>query len=154
MASRSSTTSCPATWCPARWPSIFLDVNAGRIIGGLLGGTLLAVWPSGATLLVAGVMLALPALAIWRLPIRDPEVPETTGRALVAPLADAARYARHVPILGTLLMLAIVPGAIGLSFNYLLPVAASEGGYGSDGLGLMVAAAGVAAWSPRWSVPG
>lgn len=44
---------------------------------------------------------------------------------------------------GTLLVLAIVPGAIGLSFNYLLPVAASEGGYGSDGLGLMVAAAGV-----------
>ena len=133
----------PREVVPSAVALIFLDVNAGRIIGGLLGGTLLAIWPSGATLAFAGLMLALPALAIWRLPIRDPEVPETTGRALVAPLADAARYARHVPILGTLLVLAIVPGAIGLSFNYLLPVAASEGGYGSDGLGLMVAAAGV-----------
>jgi predicted MFS family arabinose efflux permease len=140
----------PRSVVPSAVSLIFLDVNAGRIIGGLLGGALLAAWPSGATLLFAGLLLALPAVLILRLPIGDPEAPDDTGRSLVAPLMDAARYARREPILGTLLALAIVPGAIGLSFNYLLPVAAKEGGYGSDGLGVMVAAAGVGGLVAGW----
>ena len=133
----------PRSVVPSAVALVFLDVNAGRIIGGLLAGMTLASWPSGVTLLLAGVMLLLPALAIWRLPIRDPEVPAGGGRSLVGPLVDAARYARRDPILGTLLLLAIVPGAIGLSFNYLLPVAAHELDFGSDGLGVWIAAAGV-----------
>lgn len=133
----------PRSAVPSAVALIFLDVNAGRIIGGLLAGLTLALWPSGATLLLAAVMLLLPAAAIWRLPIRDPEVPVGAGRSLVGPLVDAARYARRDPILSTLLLLAIVPGALGLSFNYLLPVAASELGHGSDGLGIWIAAAGV-----------
>jgi len=133
----------PRSVVPSAVALIFLDVNAGRIIGGLLAGLTLALWPSGITLLLAGTMLLLPALVIWRLPIRDPEAPAGGGRALVGPLVDAARYARHDPILGTLLVLAIVPGAIGLSFNYLLPVAAHELDFGSDGLGVWIAAAGV-----------
>ena len=133
----------PRSVVPSAVALIFLDVNAGRIIGGLLAGLTLALWPSGVTMLLAGVMLLLPALAIWRLPIRDPEVPAGGGRSLVGPLADAAGYARRDPILGTLLVLAIVPGALGLSFNYLLPVAAHELDFGSDGLGVWIAAAGV-----------
>ncbi len=140
----------PRSLVPSAVTLVFLDVNAGRIIGGLLAGVLLALWPSGATLVVAGLMLALPALVVLRLPIRDPAAVAQPGRALVAPLLAAARYARREPILGTLLALAVAPGAIGLSFNYLLPVAAKEGGYGSDGLGLMVAAAGVGGLVAGW----
>ena len=132
----------PRSAVPSAVALIFLDVNAGRIIGGLLAGLTLALWPSGATLLLAGAMLLLPALAIWRLPIPDPE-PMHDARAMVGPLVDAAGYARRQPVLGALLLLAVVPGALGLSFNYLLPVAARELGHGSDGLGVWIASAGV-----------
>lgn len=132
----------PREAVPSAVSLVFLDVNAGRIIGGLLAGLTLALWPSGTTLVLAGVLLVLPAVAIWRLPIADPEAPLHAGRSLVGPLRDAARYARRVPVLGVVLLLAIVPGAIGLSYNYLLPVATQELGYGSDGLGIMLAGAG------------
>jgi predicted MFS family arabinose efflux permease len=133
----------PRAAVPSAVALIFLDVNAGRIMGGLLAGATLALWPSGLTLVLAGAMMLPAALAIWRLPVRDPEVVVHGARALVRPLVDAAGYARRQPVLATVLLLAVVPGAIGLSFNYLLPVAARELGHGSDGLGLWIASAGV-----------
>jgi MFS family permease len=133
----------PRPAMPSAVALIFLNVNAGRIIGGLLAGATLRAWPSGITLLLAGAMTLPAGLAIWRLPTRDVEVVPYGGRALLRPLVEAGAYARRQPVLATVLLLATVPGAIGLSFNYLLPVAARELGFGSDGLGLWIAAAGV-----------
>jgi predicted MFS family arabinose efflux permease len=47
-----------------------------------------------------------------------------------------------VPSLAVLLCLATAPGAIGLSYNYLLPAASEQLGVGSDGLGILLACAG------------
>jgi predicted MFS family arabinose efflux permease len=120
----------------------FLGFNIGRIVGGFLGGLLIAVWPTGWALIAAAALQALPALAIWR--IRTPPPPERApGRtSLVRPLLEAARYAGTSPWLRVLLPLAIAPGALGLSYTYLLPVAAVELGIGAEGLGVLLAVTG------------
>jgi MFS family permease len=120
----------------------FLGFNIGRIIGGFLGGLLIAVWPTGWALIAAAALQALPALAIWR--IRTPPPPaRAPGRtSLVRPLLEAARYAGTSPWLRILLPLAIAPGALGLSYTYLLPIAAGEWGIGAEGLGVLLAVTG------------
>ncbi|MFN8621807.1 MAG: MFS transporter [Chloroflexota bacterium] len=133
----------PRAAMPSAVALIFLNVNAGRIVGGLVAGAMLAAFPSGITLLLAGVMMVPAGIAIWRLRIREAEVVAHGSRAMFRPLIEAGAYARRQPVLATVLLLAIVPGAIGLSFNYLLPVAAHQLDYGSDGLGLWIASAGV-----------
>ena len=120
----------------------FLGFNVGRITGGFLGGLLIAVWPTGWALIAAAALQAFPALAIWR--IRTPPPPERPpGRtSLVRPLVEAARYAGTSPWLRILLPLAMAPGALGLSYHYLLPVAAVELGIGAQGLGVLLAVTG------------
>jgi predicted MFS family arabinose efflux permease len=102
-----------------------------------------AIWPTGWALIAAAVLQAAPALVIWR--IRTPPPPERpAGRApLLRPLIEAAQYARRSPWLVVLLPLAIAPGAFGLSYNYLLPVAAVEFGIGAEGLGVLLALTGI-----------
>jgi predicted MFS family arabinose efflux permease len=63
--------------------------------------------------------------------------------AFVGPLAEAFRYAINHPTLGVLIILSIAPGAIGLSYIFMLPVAADELGIGAAGLGILMAASGI-----------
>lgn len=120
----------------------FLGFNVGRITGGVLGGLLVALWPTGWALMAAAVLQAAPALLIRRIWTPPPEA--TTGRtALFGPLVEAARHAIGSPNLKVLLPMALAPGALGLSYNYLLPVAANEFGIGAEGLGLLLAVAGI-----------
>jgi MFS family permease len=121
----------------------FLGFNIGRISGGLLGGILVAVWPTGWALIAAAVLQAAPALAIWRIRTPAPEPRSGSGGALFRPLLEAARYALRSPSLSLLLPLAVAPGALGLSYNYLLPVAADEFGIGAEGLGVFLAVTGI-----------
>lgn len=130
---------------PSAVALIFLDVNLGRVIGGALAGVTLALLPGGWTLVLAGLMLALPALAIVRLPApATPRVrpPHATG-SLIAPLRDAASEGLRHPLLGTLFLATAVLGSLGQGYNYQLPLAAVELGHGPDGLGLLNAAVGV-----------
>lgn len=120
----------------------FLGISVGRIAGGFIGGLLVATFPAAWALVVAGLLQLAPALPIWRLPTRPSQVPSTSSRALLRPLIDAAAYGRRFPTLGVLLIVSAVPGALGLSYNYLLPVAADQFGIGGAGLGLLLAMAG------------
>jgi predicted MFS family arabinose efflux permease len=120
----------------------FLGISVGRIFGGFLGGVLVATVAAPWALIVAGFLQMAPAYPIWRLPTRPVPVPETRSRALVRPLIEAAAYGRRFPSLGVILMISAVPGAVGLSYNYLLPVAAVDLGIGGAGLGLLLAMAG------------
>jgi len=45
---------------------------------------------------------------------------------MIRPLLDAAGYAVRFPTLGVILLLSAFPGALGLSYNYLIPVAARD----------------------------
>jgi MFS family permease len=120
----------------------FLGISVGRIFGGFLGGLLVATFPAAWALIVAGFLQLGPSIPIWFLPTRPVAVPTTGSRALFRPLLDAAAYGRKFPTLGVILIVAAVPGALGLSYNYLLPVAASDLGIGGGGLGLLLAMAG------------
>ena len=60
-----------------------------------------------------------------------------------AAAVEAASYGAHNPTLGVILLLSGGPGLLGLSYNFILPVAAQEMGIGGDGLGLLLAASGV-----------
>jgi MFS family permease len=120
----------------------FLGFNIGRITGGFLGGVLVALWPTGWALMAAAVLQAAPALLVRRIWTKPPEVP--SGRtALVRPLVEAGKHAFTSANLKVLLPLALAPGGLGLSYNYLLPVAAHEFGMGPEFLGILLAVTGV-----------
>lgn len=123
----------------------FLLINVARIVGGVSAGVLLGGGREpGWTILLGGLLFALPGLAIWRLPTRDPGrgVRSVGGGALVGPIVEAARHAVRFPTLGVILLLSAGPGLIGLPYTFLLPVAAQELGIGAEGLGLLLGAVG------------
>ena len=68
---------------------------------------------------------------------------ERTNAGFLGPIREASRYAISHPTLGVLILLAIAPGWIGLSYTFMLPVAAEELGIGAAGLGAPAAAVGI-----------
>jgi MFS family permease len=120
----------------------FLGISVGRIAGGFIGGLLVATFPAAWALVVAGLLQLGPSLPIWRLPTRPASVAGPASRSLLRPLIEAAAYGRRFPSLGVILIVATIPGALGLSYNYLLPVAADQLRIGGGGLGALLAMAG------------
>jgi predicted MFS family arabinose efflux permease len=120
----------------------FLLLNAARILGGIGAGALLGgARPAGYAILVAAVLFAVPGIFVWRL--RANARQRTTAPvALLRPIFEAGAHALRYPTLGMILLLSAGPGLIGLPYNFLLPVAATELGIGPEGLGLLLAAAG------------
>jgi MFS family permease len=123
----------------------WLLMSVARIAGGLLGGLLLAISSSGVAFVVAGLLNALPALALITLKVRPGAATRLAvpASALLRPILEAFGYARRFPTLGVIVLLAAAPGAVGLSYIFLLPVAARELGIGADGLGTLIAASGL-----------
>jgi len=120
----------------------FLGISVGRIVGGFIGGVLVATFPAAWALIVAGLLQLAPSLPVWRLKTRPVAPMADASRALLRPLLDAAAYGRRFPTLGVILILSAIPGALGLSYNYLLPVAAVDLKIGGGGLGALLALAG------------
>jgi MFS family permease len=119
----------------------FLGFNLGRITGGMIGGILVAIWPPGYALIVAALLQGLPSVALWRIKTA-PRPPTPRSTAIVGPLVEAARYALSSPNLAVLILMACVPG-LGIAYQFLMPVAATEFGIGGEGLGLLLAATGI-----------
>ena len=126
----------------------FLGFNVGRIIGGIVGGVLLAVLSSdivasaALTIVVAGVMQGLPALPISRLRVTE-TVARATDHSMVRPLVDAASYAGRFPTLGLIILVSVAPGAIGLSYTFLLPVVIADLGSNPGTIGLLYVGGGI-----------
>jgi MFS family permease len=123
----------------------WLLMSVARIVGGLLGGLILALGSPGLAFVVAGVLNTAPALALLTMRLRPGSATRLVGpaSALLRPILEAFGYARRFPTLGVIVLLAAAPGAVGLSYIFLLPVAATELGIGADGLGGLIAASGV-----------
>jgi MFS family permease len=122
----------------------WLQLNIARIAGGLLGGLLLAMTSPALAFAVAGILNAAPALAILTLKVRPDSASRLVGpSSMLRPIVEAFRYAWRYPTLGVIVLLAAAPGAIGLSYIFLLSTAASELGIGANGLGKLIAASGV-----------
>jgi MFS family permease len=120
----------------------FLHMSIARIIGGLIGGLILAATSSAVAFAITGALNLLPALIIARLP--GPAQPPRTRHAssIIEPLREAVAYGRRFPTLGALLLLPMAAGLLGLSYIFMLPVAAEELGIGAGGLGTLLAASG------------
>ncbi len=126
----------------------FLGFNVGRIVGGIIGGVLLAtlgadiVVAAALTIVVAGVMQGAPSLPIFRLRVRE-TVARTTDRSMLRPLIEAASYARRHPTLGLIVLAAVAPGAVGLSYMFLLPVVIRDLGADPGAIGLLYVGGGI-----------
>ena len=122
----------------------FLHMNVSRIIGGVLGGVLLATATPALAFGVAAVLFAAPVVVMAGVRTSDTRATHERPRAaLVGPLVEAFRYATSRPTLGLLIILSIAPGSIGLSYIFMLPVAAEELGIGAGGLGILMVASGI-----------
>jgi MFS family permease len=126
----------------------FLGFNVGRILGGIIGGALLAflgadiVVAAALTIVVAGIMQSAPALPIGRLRVHE-STARTTDRAMVRPLIEAASYARRYPTLGLIILVSVAPGAVGLSYMFLLPVVIRDLGADPGAIGLLYVGGGI-----------
>ena len=121
----------------------FLHMNVARIVGGLIGGALLAATSPAVAFVFTGILGAVPVLLALRLPSSPPASDERPVTPVLRSLWEALGYAARFPTLGVVTGLAIVPGLVGLSYIFMLPVAAEELGAGPGGLGTLLAASGV-----------
>ena len=126
----------------------FLGFNVGRIVGGIIGGLLLAVLgtdivtAAALTIIVAGVMQAVPALPIGRLRVHE-RTARTTDHSMMRPLIEAAQYARRYPTLGLIILVSVAPGAVGLSYTFLLPVVIRDLEANPGAIGLLYVGGGI-----------
>jgi MFS family permease len=122
----------------------FLHMNVARIIGGLLSGLILAVFTTALAFFIAAILFAVPVATLFLVRTRAAHLrDEHPNAGFLGPLLEASRYAISHPTLGVLIVLAIAPGAIGLSYIFMLPVAAEELGIGAGGLGMLFVAVGI-----------
>jgi MFS family permease len=122
----------------------FLHMNVARIIGGLLSGLILAVFTTALAFFIAAILFAVPVATLFLVRTRAAHLrDEHSNAGFLGPLLEASRYAISHPTLGVLIVLAIAPGAIGLSYIFMLPVAAEELGIGAGGLGMLFVAVGI-----------
>ncbi len=126
----------------------FLGFNVGRILGGILAGVLLlflgtdVLIAAPITIIVAGLLQALPALPVSRIKVTERNA-RTTSTAMFKPLVEAASYARRNPTLGLIVVLSVAPGAIGLSYTFLLPVVVRDLGAEPGSIGLLYIGGGI-----------
>lgn len=125
----------------------FLGFNFGRITGGIAAGILLVtlspnlVTAAGLTLVVAGILQALPAIPVARIHVTETGA-RTTSISLFRPLIEAGAYAIRYPTLGVIVLLSIAPGAFGLAYMFMLPVVIRDLGAAPDAVGLLYAGGG------------
>src|SRR5205823_11677616 len=83
----------------------------------------------------------VPAIPVAVMKIHETAT-RTSGISLFRPLIESASYALRYPTLGVILVLSIAPGAIGLSYMYMLPVVIRDLGQPADAVGLLYAGGG------------
>jgi MFS family permease len=125
----------------------FLGFNFGRIAGGIAAGILLValspniITAAALSIIVAGFLQGLPAIPVARIRVTEIAA-RTTSISLFRPLVEAAAYAVRYPTLGLIVLLSIAPGAIGLSYMYMLPVVIRDLGAPADAVGLLYVGGG------------
>lgn len=131
---------------PARSSSValnFLHMSLSRIVGGLLAGVLLALGPAAIAFTVTGILGTIPVLLLLRLPASKVHTARHERTSVLRAIREALDYGARYPTVGVLSFLAIAPGLVGLSYVFMLPVAADELGIGPQGLGTLLAASGI-----------
>jgi predicted MFS family arabinose efflux permease len=87
-------------------------------------------------------MQGVPALPIARLRVQE-TVARTTDRSMLRPLVEAASHTRRFPTLGLIVLVSAAPGAVGLSYTFLLPVVIRDLGADPGAIGLLYVGGGI-----------
>ena len=120
-------------------------LNLTRVLGPTIGGLLIAtVGVAGAFYLNALSFVAvLYGLALMRFPERAPRSHKTS---VLSDLSGGLAYLNRRPTLRTLVMLALVPMVLGMPYQTMLTVFASDVlSVGAGGLGILTACSGAGA---------
>src|SRR5207244_11781026 len=87
------------------------------------------------------VFQGLPAIPIARIRVSEPTA-RTAGIALLRPLIESAAYVLRYPTLGVIVVLSIIPGAVGVAYQFMLPVVTRDLGAPAEAVGLLYAGGG------------
>jgi MFS family permease len=120
-------------------------LNLTRVLGPTIGGILIAtVGVAGAFFLNALTFVAvLYGLALMQFPDR---VPRRAKGSMLAELSGGLAYLRTHPMLRTLVLLALVPMVLGMPYQTMLTIFASDVlRAGGAGLGVLTACSGIGA---------
>jgi len=121
----------------------FLHMSVSRILGGIFSGVLLTLGPAVVAFTVVGIVGTIPVLLLLRLPPSPVHTERRDRTSVFRAVREALAYGTRFPTVGVLIFLAILPGLVGLSYVFMLPVAADELGIGPQGLGTLLAMSGV-----------
>lgn len=102
--------------------------NASRIIGPAIAGTVIAVAGVGLCFLVNSLSYLAVIGALWLMRESElhPVARDEKVQSVLRGAAEGLRFAWHAPLLRTVLMMMLFIATIGINFNVLLPVLASE----------------------------
>jgi predicted MFS family arabinose efflux permease len=119
--------------------------NITRTVGPAIGGFLLATLGGGGTFLVQAVLYAvvLAMTAAMRIPPLAPSPTGSNGSAWQS-IREGVHYVRATPIVGSLLLLGLVPMLLGMPYQSLMPIFAADiYRIGPGGLGVLTGVAGL-----------
>jgi MFS family permease len=120
--------------------------NGARIIGPVIGGTLIGVIGTAACFYLAAFAF-VPSIVVLMTLVVDRSIPSGKAESPFQNLVGGVRYIWGFPTLRSLLSVDLVPVMFGMSFFALLPALTRDVyGTGSGGLGLLYAADGLGAF--------
>lgn len=116
--------------------------NAGRVIGPVIAGVLIAVVGTGWAFIANAVSYAAVLIALRFMHIQ-PSPPSPPQQAFSA-IRQGIQYAASHPIIRVLLLYVAILSIFGWSYSTLMPIIAQEGfGLGATGLGWLYTATGL-----------
>jgi predicted MFS family arabinose efflux permease len=125
--------------------------NAARIVGPAVGGLLIARLGVVPSFLINAIGLLVVALALLRMPARDPA--PRRGTTMAQEIAEGLRYAMRTPVIRLVLGLLFCVSITVFNFTVYVPLLARHVlGLGAEGFGFLMAALGVGAVSGALTV--
>lgn len=102
--------------------------NASRIVGPAIAGLLIAVAGVGICFLLNAVSFLAVIGALWLMRERElfPVARDEMVQSVLRRAGEGLRFAWHTPLLRTVLLMMLFISTIGINFNVLLPVVASQ----------------------------
>jgi predicted MFS family arabinose efflux permease len=125
--------------------------NAARIVGPAVGGLLIARLGVVPSFLINAIGLLVVALALLRLPAREPA--PRRGTTMAQEIVEGLRYAMRTPVIRLVLGLLFCVSITVFNFTVYVPLLARHVlGLGAEGFGFLMAALGVGAVSGALTV--
>jgi len=120
-------------------------MNLNRVVAPAVGGVLVGVMGiEGVYFIIVAIYAVASALLFLVPPLQKPE-PELRT-TVFGSIGEGLQYVRRSPVLGHLLLMAMVPIAFGMPYQMLMPIFAADVlDVGPSGLGYLMGAAGIGA---------